>query len=276
VPKLTEVLSALQRWYPAETAESWDAVGLACGDPQAHVERVLVAIDCVPLTVAEAIDYRAQLLLTHHPLLLSGVHGVPVTDPKGAMIHRMIRSEVAHFVAHTNADIALHGVSEALALRLGLTELRPLDYRPGARVGSGRIGVLAESCSLADFTTMVARALPSTVWGVRAAGHPDQLVRSVAVCGGSGGGYAELARAAGADVFVTSDLKHHSTLEAVAERTADTAAGSAPMALLDAAHWATEQPWLEVVAELLRAEFAGSLEVLTSELVTDPWTVHAS
>jgi putative NIF3 family GTP cyclohydrolase 1 type 2 len=113
--------------------------------------------------------------------------------------------------------------------------------------------------------------------GNRAAGRPEQPVRTVAVCGGSGASYTELARSRGADAYLTSDLKHHSTVEAVTERTdvpAGADAADAPMALVDAAHWATEWPWLPVAADLLRGEFGG-VEVSVSTVVTDPWTVHA-
>jgi putative NIF3 family GTP cyclohydrolase 1 type 2 len=122
--------------------------------------------------------------------------------------------------------------------------------------------------SLAGFTGHVAAALPATAWGVRAAGAPDLPVRTVAVCGGSGASYTEAARASGADAFVTADLKHHGTLEAVTERT------DASMALVDAAHWATEAPWLDAVAEQIRGEFGTTVDVQVSRRVTDPWTVH--
>ena len=384
VPNLADVLAALDDWYPPSTAESWDAVGLTCGDPDEPVQRVLLAVDCVPATVAEAVEAGAQLLITHHPLLLSGVHGVPATDPKGALVHRMIRAGMAHFVAHTNADVAATGVSQALADCLGLRAVEPLaadpapaldhltvyvppadrdrlagaltgagagaignydqatftasgqgSYRPlpgahpadgevgvltskpelalsvvlprhrraavlaamrsahpyeevafvlteqprlAAGTGTGRIGMLAAPTRLAEFTVEVAARLPDTIWGVRAAGHPDQRVETVAVCGGSGASYTELARAHGADVYLTSDLKHHSTLEAVTERTYPVGVAgdlsAVPMALVDAAHWATEWPWLPVAAEQLRQRFV-DLEVAVSTKVTDPWTLHA-
>ena len=89
--------------------------------------------DAVPATVDEAIGATgADLLITHHPLLLTGVHGVSAGDPKGALVHRMIRGGLAHFVAHTNADVAAPGVSDALADRLGLHGLRPLEVRTEA------------------------------------------------------------------------------------------------------------------------------------------------
>ena len=372
--RLGDLIAALDGLFDPAWAESWDAVGLVCGDPDEPVERVLLAVDAVPGTVGEAIGSAAQLLVTHHPLLLTGVHGVPATDPKGALVHRMIRAGLAHFVAHTNADVARPGVSDALAERLGLLELRPLepqdeqpldklvvyvprdhaeavldalaeagagrlgDYDrcawqtegegtfrplPGAhptlgrvgevehvteariemvvprrlqvpvvaalraahpyeepafdlltmtpvpgRRGTGRVGRLPGAMSLAEFTAHVAARLPGTAWGVRAAGDPERAVRTVAVCGGSGGSLAETARRAGADAFVTADLKHHPVVEAVAER------GGDGMALVDAAHWATEAPWLDALADALRARFGTTVDVRVSRLVTDPWTLH--
>lgn len=374
MPRLAELIAVLEEWFDPRLAESWDAIGLVCGDPDEPVERMLLAVDAVPSTVGEAIDWSAQLLLTHHPLLLAGVHGVPANDPKGVLLHRMIRAGLAHYVAHTNADAAQPGVSDALADVLGLLGVRTLDAHlraaddklvvfvphdavqavvealaaagaghlgdyercawttkgtgtfrplPGAspaigsvgdveevpetRVemvvpparraqviaalraahpyeepafdllptvplagdeGTGRIGRLPAPTTLAEFVRHAAAALPATTWGVRAAGDPDRLVETVAVCGGSGGDLAELARRAAADVFLTSDLKHHRTVEAVTER------GMASMALVDAAHWATEAPWLDAVAAALRDRFATTVEVRVSRRVTDPWTLH--
>jgi putative NIF3 family GTP cyclohydrolase 1 type 2 len=124
------VITALEEWFDPRFAESWDATGLTCGEPADDVTRVLLAVDAVPQTVAEAEAAGAQLLLTHHPLLLTPVHGVAATTPKGALVHRMIRVGIAHYVAHTNADAAAPGVSDALADRLGLVDLRPLDAAP--------------------------------------------------------------------------------------------------------------------------------------------------
>lgn len=370
---LGEVVAALDDWFDPRWAESWDAVGLVCGDPGEPVDRVLLAVDAVPGTIAEAVEIGAQLLVTHHPLLLTGVHGVPADDPKGALVHRMIRAGVAHFVAHTNADVASPGVSDALAQRLGLQDVSPLQPRdepfdklavfaphdaaealidalaaagagrignyercawttvgsgtfrptagatpaigevgavervpetriemvvPAARraavvaalraahpyeepafdllamapvstsQGTGRVGRLAAPTTLAEFVEHAAEVLPATSWGLRVAGDPDRAVHTVAVCGGSGGALTEQARRAGADVFLTADLKHHPAVEAVTER------GTAGMALVDAAHWATEAPWLDVLAAAVRDRFRTTVEVRVSRQVTDPWTLH--
>ena len=106
------LIAALNRAYPPELAESWDAIGLVCGDEQDIVRRVLVCVDPVESTVDEAMRCDAQLIVAHHPLLLRGVHGVPASTPKGRLVHRLIRAGVALHCAHTNADAAYPGVSE--------------------------------------------------------------------------------------------------------------------------------------------------------------------
>jgi len=262
---LREVLSALDARYDPALAESWDAVGLVCGDPDEPVGRVLFAVDPVAAVVDEVIETGTDLLVTHHPLLLTPVHGVPADDPKGRLVHRLIRAGAGLFVAHTNADRAPDsGVNAALAAVLGLRDAVPLE--PAAtdpRAGLGRIGELAEPMTLRAFAAHVAAVLPETVGGVRAAGDPERVVRRVAVCGGSGGSLAEAAAAAGADVFVTSDLKHHGASDVLE------AAGPA---LCDVAHYATEWPWLPVAADVLRSDLAGAVEVEVSQRRTDPWT----
>lgn len=121
-----DVVAALERRYLPQWAESWDAVGLTCGDPSAPVERVLLAVDPAPVVVAEAREWGADLLVTHHPLLLRGVHSVAASTPKGRVVHDLVRHDVALFSAHTNADSADPGVSDALASALGLVGLRPM------------------------------------------------------------------------------------------------------------------------------------------------------
>jgi dinuclear metal center YbgI/SA1388 family protein len=127
VPTLRDVVSVLDGLYPPHLAEPWDAVGLVCGDPDDQVRRVLLAVDPVEEVVAEAVDGGYDLLLTHHPLYLKGTSSVAATGPKGRSVHRLVRSGCALFVAHTNADAASPGVSDALAALFGLTDLQPLS-----------------------------------------------------------------------------------------------------------------------------------------------------
>jgi dinuclear metal center YbgI/SA1388 family protein len=123
---LADVVRALETRYPPRTAEQWDRVGLAVGDPAAPVRRVLFAVDPVAAVVDEAQEWDADLLVTHHPLLLRPVHSVAATTYKGALVHRLVRAGCGLYTAHTNADSAHGGVAEALADVLGLVGTVPL------------------------------------------------------------------------------------------------------------------------------------------------------
>jgi dinuclear metal center YbgI/SA1388 family protein len=128
--RLADVLAVLDRLYDPRWAADWDAVGLVTGDPDQPVRRVLLAVDPVQAVVDEAIAWDADLVVSHHPLLLRGVHSVATTHPKGRAVTALVRAGVALHVAHTNADVADPGVSDALATTLGLTDLRPLRPMP--------------------------------------------------------------------------------------------------------------------------------------------------
>ena len=126
-PTLADVVAHLDRRYPRATAQSWDAVGLVAGDPAQRVRKAMFAVDPTAVVVDEAIAWGADLLVTHHPLLLRAVHSVAADTFKGALLHRLIRAGVALHVAHTNADAAAGGVAEALAEAVGLVDLVPLE-----------------------------------------------------------------------------------------------------------------------------------------------------
>ena len=269
-PTLGDVVEILHGWYPPETAADWDAVGLVTGDPAAPCEKVLFAVDPAPEVAREAAAWDADLLITHHPLFLKPVHGFAPVTPKGRTVWTLMQAGCGLLCAHTNADQALDGVSEAMALALGLEEIRPLEPSPApdSGTGFGRIGTLPSAMSLADFVQHVAHVLPSTVAGVRAGdgdGRADRTIRTVALCGGAGDSLLPSVRSSAADVYITSDLRHHVSSEFLE-------AGSA--ALVDVPHWAAEWTWLPVVARRLQAAFDGRVTTRVSEIVTDPWTLR--
>lgn len=274
-PTLGDVVDLVHSWYPPATAEDWDSVGLVAGDPADPVRRILVALDPVAAVVDEALAWDADLVLTHHPLLLRGVHAVTADDPKGAIVHRLVRGRCALLAAHTNADIAETGVAEALAALLGLTDVRPVVPAGPDGSGAGRMGELSEPLTLRAFAAHAAAALPPTPQGLRVAGDLDALVQTIAVLPGSDDTRFAEAAAAEADVYVSSDLKHHP----VSEQRERAGLGDGRPFVVDTAHWASESPWLRVVAARLTAELAGrgdGVEVRVSDLRTDPWTARVA
>ncbi len=274
---LGEVIEVLEELFPPELAQSWDRVGLVAGDPEQPVHRVHFAVDPTLAVVQEAIDAGADLLVTHHPLLLRGIHSVATTHAKGATVTALIVADLALYVAHTNADSAPVGVNSALAAVCGVPRTEPLTISEG--VPMGLVGDLPESISLADFARRLASRLPVAPGGIRVSGPPQAPVTRVALLGGAGDTLFEAARQAEADVYVTSDLRHHPALEAAEE--AATRRPGASMAergtpyLVDAGHWATEWPWLDRAARDLNGLLArrgASVDTHVSTLCTDPWT----
>ncbi len=262
------VVSWFETAYPPRLAESWDQVGLSVGDPDAAVTRVLFVVDITDATVAEAIGTGTDLIVSHHPLLLRGIHAVRTDQPKGRIVTALLRAGISVFSAHTNADAAADGVADALAAACGLVDLRPLAQAPDAApgLGLGRVGRLPEPLIADAFARRVAASVPATTGGVKLGGDPGRLVTTVAVLGGAGDSMLDAARGSGADCYVTGDLRHHPAQDFLAH-----AGGPA---LVDVPHWAAEWLWLPRAEAFLRRTAAAVSAEITSSvstLVTDPW-----
>lgn len=262
---LADLRRVAESFWPADTAEHWDRVGLVTGRDDAPLRRVLLAVDAVRATVSEALAFEADALLTHHPLLLRGVHTVAEDTAKGALLAELIRGGCALLAAHTNADAPEGGVSDVLAARLGLVDALPIEAGADPAAGIGRAGRLAESVPLRTFAERVAAALPPTVSGVRVAGDPDRVVSRVALCGGAGDSLLGHPAVRAADVYVTSDLRHHPAQESIEQSLV-----SGGPALIDISHWAAESLWLQGAADRLAAALPG-VEFRVSAVRTDVW-----
>lgn len=262
---ISDVLAVTERLWPADGAESWDAVGLIAGDPASPVTSILLAVDAVLDTVDEAVHEGASLLLVHHPLLLRGVTSVAGDRYKGAALSRLIRADVALLAAHTNADVVETGTSAVFAAKLGLTDVRPIVAGTDPARGIGRVGTLPFPTTLGTLARALGDILPATASGIRVAGEFDRPISTVALCGGAGDAYLSHPAVRAADVYITSDLRHHPASEA--SENARVAGGPA---LIDVSHWASEWLWLEVAASELREALPG-VTVTVSELRTDPW-----
>lgn len=272
-PSLSEVLETVEQLWPLHLQEPWDASGLVTGRPDQPVRRILFAVDPVAGVVAEAVSTGADLLVTHHPLLLRGVTSVAADGFKGAVVHELIEHRCALLACHTNADSAPDGVSDAVARAAGLETTTPLAPHPAdPAVGIGRVGDLARPVRLRELARRLADAVPPTAHGVRVAGDPDALVRRVAVCGGAGDSLFDEVRSSGADVYVTADLRHHPASEA-REAALGSGAGGTPY-LVDLSHFASEWLWLPVGAAALREALAArghDVQVDVSGRCSDPW-----
>ena len=261
---VADCMARFEQWFPAALAEEWDTVGLLTGRRADSVTGIGLAVDITYATVDWAIAEGAQFLFAHHPLYLRGTTTVDGDSPKGALIHRAISNGLAVFVAHTNADIARPGVTDAIAHGLGLRQLSPIRAHPSnPALGLGRVGELHEACDFATVVQRVFETLPSGSSGIRWAGDPQRRVQRIAICGGAGD---DLLDEVHADVYVTSDLRHHVASEYLA---------SGRAALIDVPHAAAESMFLEPLAQGLRTAFP-DVRTTVYPGTTDPWRGHSA
>lgn len=229
--QVKDILALVDGLAPFADAEEWDNVGLLAGSPDAPVSRALCALDLSDDSLNEAIKQDAQLIITHHPILFRGRKNLCETDAEGRMLCALVRANIALIAAHTNYDLASPGVNDALAVELGLRDVRAIE-----RIM--RLGTIPQG-DLAGFADFVSARLGGPV---RRFGDTRTPVRRVAVVGGSGGDYIETALAAGADVLVTGEVSYH--------RAADAAANG--LCVLEAGHAATEKPGICALARGLQ------------------------
>ena len=264
---LSQLLTTFESLWPISGAEEWDRPGLTTGSANQQITKVLLCVDVTREVLAEAKTMGCELVVSHHPLLLKGVNLLAEQQLKGELVSFAIKNSIALYSAHTNADIVIGGVSDVLAGALGLVDSTPL-VATGAGIGHGRIGKLKTPHKLSEFAEFVASQLPATNAPIRVAGDLNLMVDTIAVLGGAGDSFIPAAAASGAQVLVTSDLRHHVTLDAVSDPTT-------PLALIDVSHFVAESLWLEPTRKVL-ADVLPQVSFAVSQVSTDPWTMTVS
>jgi dinuclear metal center YbgI/SA1388 family protein len=241
VATVQDLLNILQDIAADSLAETWDNVGLLIGSPDNRVSSILLGLDPTTDLLAQADECRAELIITHHPAIFHPLKSLRTDRPPGNFIYSALQKDINIIACHTNLDAASGGVSDVLVQAMGVVHAKPLV--PGKDVdtgcGLGRIGDLEKPVEADHFVTVIRNAL-SPPWLLEAGPRPD-LVSRVAVCGGSCADFAETAMQAGADVFLTAEIKH-----SVARW-----AEEAGLWLIDGGHFATENPAIAALRSLL-------------------------
>jgi len=264
--RLKDLLTLLDDIADRNLAEDWDNVGLMVGDPTAEVSGIMVALDPTAAVLTEADRSGCNTLVTHHPLIFKPLKGLRLDEPEGRVLGQVIRAGMAVVACHTNLDKIHGGVSDLLAAALGLSSARPLiPDPPDLRLqpcGLGRIGELEAPLAFSEFVELVKSRLD--IAHLPVAGPSPDKITTVAVCGGSGSELAVRAREAGAQVYLTGEIKH--SMARWAEE--------AGFCLIDAGHYATEQPVVAGLAEILRrrlADHGSAVKVLTTAAQVGPF-----
>jgi dinuclear metal center YbgI/SA1388 family protein len=250
--KLKQVIANLEHLCPPQFAEPWDNSGLQVGQYEQEISTVCLAVDATSPVIRYAVEQGADLLITHHPLLFSGLKSIHDRDYVGRRIIELIRNDLACYAMHTNFDVM--GMADAAADMLRLTDREVLEvtYEDDvSKEGIGRIGKLPEHMKLDDFAAVVRDTFGLDQ--LRVYGNGADTVVTCAILPGSGKDEVDLAAAAGADVYVTGDVTHHTGLDAVEKG----------IAVIDAGHYGVEKLFVPYMEDYLRRKLP-ELEILTA------------
>ena len=244
--EISDILAVLRQLAPEESALENDPVGLLVDRESTEVSRLGVCLDATPAAVERAVSAGVQMIAAHHPLIYRPLRRLG-NDPVSSAVKRLVKCDIALYAMHTNWDAAPGGINDTLAECLELADIQPLGIHGLSRLP--RLGTLASARPLADFARLVETALGCAETSALrcGGGDPRRMISRVAVCGGAGAELAEAVLAAGADAFVTSDVRHDQFWEAEARG----------LALLDAGHSATETPGMRVLVRTLPAMLPG-------------------
>lgn len=246
--KLKDIINIVEKRCPPSLAYEWDNVGLLVGNAENEIHKIITALDVTPETAAQAARVGAELIISHHPILLSGTKKITCDTPEGRLLHELISGNVSLYAAHTSMDVCAGGINDRLAELIGLADIEIIE-KTSENAGLGRIGRLAAPMTLEELCQKTKDILHTPL---RYVGNPEKRISSVAVCSGSCSDLIPLARSMGADVLITADIKYHTALDC---RFSD-------FALIDAGHFPTEIIVTDIFAEILKDT---GLEIITAE-----------
>ena len=248
--KANKIIEIIENVCPERLAYSWDNVGLLCGDGEKEIKKVFVTLDTNINTVKEAVEKGADMIVSHHPILLGGIKRIDYSTSTGQMIKLLIENNIVLFAAHTNMDTAREGINDRLAQMFSLDNIKIIDqHTDDETAGLGRIGKLKSPVKFSEFSNKCKEILNTHV---RAAGDFDKNITTVAVASGSCSEVIPLAKTKGADVIITADMKYHNMIDMT----------ELGICVIDAGHYPTEICVMDIFADILKET---DVEIIKSE-----------
>ena len=253
--KVKDVTQVIEGFAPLSIQEKWDNSGLCIGSPDAPVSSVLFGLDCTPELVDEAIECGADMIVTHHPLIFSGLKKISPDDMVGEAVFKAIKAGISIYAAHTNADKVIAGVSGAIAAKLGLQNVEILS-EDGEGTGLGVVGDLVEPMTAQQMVEMVKDRFALKT--VKASKPVDGMITRVAMCGGSGGSLIGAAKAAGAQLYISGDISYHNFFT------------SEGFMLMDIGHYESEIEIFDILFSLVKKKFPTFAVRITQNMHSNP------
>ena len=253
--KVKDIIKIIEDFAPLSIQEGWDNSGLCVGSPEDEVSSVLLALDCTEALVDEAVECGADMIVTHHPLIFSGMKKISPDDQVGAAVIKAIRHGIAVYAAHTSADNVLSGVSGAMAARLGLVNVSILD-EDGEGTGLGVVGDLPRPLSAEQVVALVKEKFSLKV--MKASKPVEGDITRVAICGGSGGSLIPAARKSGAQLYLSGDISYHNFF---------TPEG---FMIMDIGHYESEIEIVNIFSSLIKKNFPTFAVRITQNINSNP------
>ena len=253
--KVKDVLKVIEDFAPVSLQEGWDNSGLCIGSPDAPASSVLLGLDCTPELVDEAIACGADMIVTHHPLIFSGLKKISPDNPVGEAVIKAIRAGISIYAAHTNADKVIAGVSGAMGARLGLVNVTILD-EDGDGTGLGVVGDLPEPLTAEEAVSLVKERF--SLKTMRASRPLEGKISRVAMCGGSGGSLIGAAARSGAQLYISGDISYHNFF---------TKEG---FMIMDIGHYESEIEIVDILFSLIKKNFPTFAVRITQNIYSNP------
>ena len=253
--KVKDIISVIEEFAPLSLQENWDNSGLCIGSPEDSVSSVLLGLDCTPELVDEAISCGADMIVTHHPLIFSGLKKISPEDKVGEAVIKAIKSGISIYAAHTSADKVIAGVSGAMAGRLGLKDVAILD-EDGDGTGLGVVGNLPEAMAAEDVIKLVKDRFG--LKAMRTSRPVDGMIERIALCGGSGGSLIKAARRSGAQLYISGDISYHNFF------TED------GFMIMDIGHYESEIEIVDILFSLIKKNFPTFAVRITQNIYSNP------
>ena len=253
--KVKDITGVIESFAPLSIQESWDNSGLCIGSPEDKVSSVLIGLDCTPELVDEAIACGADMIVTHHPLIFSGLKKISPDNAVGEAVIKAIKAGITIYAAHTNADKVIAGVSGAMAAKLGLKNVTILDDE-GDGTGLGVVGDLPEALDAEEAIALVKERFCLKM--MRTSRPVQGKISRVALCGGSGSSLIGAARKSGAQLYLTGDVSYHNFFT------------PEDFMIMDIGHYESEIEIVDILFSLLRKNFPTFAVRITQNIYSNP------
>ena len=254
-----KIIEIIESAYPGSYALEWDNVGLLAGRDDKEVKYIYVALDATDEVVENAVHSGADMLITHHPLIFSGMKRVNNQDFIGARVLKLIQNDISYYAMHTNYDVK--GMAALSGEKLSLENAEVLEVTSDGDIpeGIGRVADISQTMTLRECCELVKERFGLDT--VKVFGNLQKDVRRIAISPGSGKSMIPAALEKKADVLITGDSDHHTGIDAVAQG----------LAVIDAGHYGIEHIFIEDVAGYLGSRIAGV--TVEKEKIRSPFVV---